>query len=949
MSKWTKFRDKVTKPAKRVGDIATDIAHGDLDQAFKDFVKLGGDITVAQLELTGLPSVGRAVLDYITPSVPPIEYEDRERMTNGAANARRIVYGQAKVGGQVAYWESSGTDDIYFHVISVFAAHSCQEIGDIYFGDKLAFVWNGSFHVSQGDFVGKATVYYETGKQTGANAQILADSPLSWTENHKLLGQTYAYFKLVYDTTVYSGGVPSISAVLKGKDTIWDPRTNTYGYTSNHALCCLDYLIWGDGLRANVSELNIDSFKESATISDQLVASGVGKTEKRYTVNGSLSYQAAVLDNFQELLKAGAASCPAPNGIFTFVPGIYTAPDSYLQFDEDDLISGLSFSPGSGKNSKYNYAKGTFVDPSNNYALVEFVQLPIEGYIARDGEELVYDQKWPLTNSGTAARRLSKIAVENSRFGLTVSATFKYRMLSAIVGDRIYLTISDLGWISKTFRVVDLSFGLMTGVKVVLREDSVDVWDWQEGDALEVTVPPALNIPSGLVVTIPSNIQFREELYSTNAKTQVKTRVFVSWAGGASDIGYDIQYRIPGGAWVNGATYWQANEKPLDDFQLGLYQFRVRSINGLGKKSDWSSASYTVLGKLAPPPDVPGMVITDGILSWTYPNKPADFLGFKVRGLEGGDTIWNIALDSHEGYISHTSFDVSNQLSGTKTFLVKAVDTSLIESENAAYVITGIGDPDIDNIILSQEYKGLGWPGDISYDGLYIHDYFYPSSDTNFYPNENTGIYQNESGLIDIDGNITALDQSLFYGAPTALYYGAPTELYYNTSFLDLIYDFSYTVDPLDKGSQLVVSYITTSDSAYLQRFALGSRDVSTLSPFGGVIKNAKDGDYRFRLVVPGEQNVTTPKITSVIVSLDVPDIVESLNDVAISSLGTRLPLSRTYRGIKHVSLTIQDDASGAVTAKIFDRNATLGPLIKVFNDLGNPVNTIIDADIRGY
>lgn len=949
MSRWTHFRDHVTKPIKRATSVVEDIAHGDFDDAFKNFVKLGGDITVGTAEMTGLPALGREVLDYLTPTVPPIEYESRERMTNSAANPRRIIYGKAKVGGQVAYWESSGTDDVYFHMIIVFASHSCQEIGDIYFADKLAFKWNGSAHVAQGDFSGKAIVYIETGKQTGANASVVADTPANWDNSHKLLNQTYAYFKLTFDSTVYSGGIPNVSAIVKGKDTIWDPRTNTYGYTDNHTLCCLDYLLWEDGLRAKVEELNIDSFKDSATISDELVASGVGKTEKRYTINGSLSYQAAALDNFQELLKAGSALCPAPNGVFTFVPGIFDMPDSYLEFDEDDLISGLQFSPGAGKNGRYNYAKGTFVDPSNNYSLVEFVQLPVEGYIERDGEELVFDQKWPLTNSGTAARRLSKIAIENSRFGLTVSANFKYRMLNAIVGDRITLSIEGLGWSSKVFRVVSLSFGILSGASVVLREDSADVWDWQEGDSLEVPVPPSLNIPSGLVVTIPSNIQFTEELYSTNAKTQVKTRVFMSWTGGASDIAYDIQYRIPGGAWISGGTYWQANDIALNDFELGLYQFRVRSINGIGKKSDWSSESYNVLGKLSPPPDVPGVVISDGLLSWTYPDEPDDFLGFKVRVVESDSTVWDIASDAHKGYISNTNFDVSNQLGGTKTFLVKAVDTSLIESDNAAYVISGLGDPDIGNIILSQEYKGLGWPGDISYDGLYIHDYFYPPDNSRFYPEENTGIYQNESGLIDGNGDITAIDQNLFYGSPTSLYYGAPLDLYYDTSFLDLVYDFSYTVAALDKGSQLVVSYITTSSEAYLQRFALDSRDVSTLSPFGGVIKNAEEGEYRFRLTVPGAQNVPLPKITSVVVSLDVPDIVESLNDVAILSAGTRLTITKQYRVIKHVSLTIQDDASGAVTAKIFDRNATLGPLIKVFNDLGNPVNTTIDADIRGY
>lgn len=968
---WGSFRDSITKPFKDVADDLKDswddLRHGDIIGALEN---LGQASLGFSFAMTGIPSAFNAALSFVDiPDAPPTEYQDRKRMTNGSANPRRIVYGETRVGGQVVYWESSGTDDAFFHLIVVFAAHSCKQVGDIYFNDKLAFAWNGSTHVVSADFSGKAIMFHETGKQTGANTSIVNDSPASWSTSHKLLGQTYAYFKLTYDKEAYAGGVPSVSSVIQGKDDIWDPRTDTYGYTDNQALCTLDYLMWEEGLRATSDEIDIPSFALGADVADELVPTYGGLTEKRYTVNGSMSFQSTMLDNFRMLLSAGSAICPYVNGNFVFVPGKYYQPEEQdeillahdlafqltgsgsvqkTEFDESDLISGVRFTPGSGKTQRLNYAKGTFVDPGSDYSLVEFAQLPVDGYISRDGEELVFDKSWPLTNSGTMARRLSKIIIENSRYGLTVNAKFKFTCLDLTVGDRLYLSIDGLGWDKRVFRIVNMSFGINTGADLVLREDNTDVWDWQEGDVVETPVPPALNLPNPFIISEPTNLSFSEELYSTNAKTQVKVRVTFSWETSVASATHDIQYRPVGGDWVPYATSWQDTKITFPDFEVGDYQFRVRAINSIGTQSGWIAKAYTVLGKLLPPPDVPGMVITDTTLSWSYPNKPEDFLGFEVRYQEGNDTTWESAAAASDGYTTNTSLGVANLLGGLKTFLVKAIDTSLIVSKNATFVITGLGDPVVDNIILTQEYKTLGWPGSIEYGSDKLNEFFYPSSNVNFYPVGNTEIYGN-GDLIDGNGDITGIDQNLFYGPLSALYYGPPGDLYYDTSFLDLIYDFSYTVDPLDAGSQLVVTYQTTSDQSYLRRFALNSRDTSTLSSFGGVIRQTEAGEYRFRLTVPGASNVPIPKITSVVVSLDVPDIVESLEDVAILSTGTRLPITKTYRAIKHVSLTLQDDLSGATSPKILDRDNVLGPLIQVFNASGSPVNTIIDADIRGY
>ena len=218
-----------------------------------------------------------------------------------ARAALKLVFGPVRSGSCTRYSESSGTNRDILHLIVIFAAHSCSSISEIYFGDKLAFIGT----TAQGDFVGKATAIFETGKQTTANAAIVASTPDGWTNDHKLLGQTYAYFKLTYDTKVF-GSAPRISATVVGKDDIYDPRTQTSGYTDNHALIVRDYITNEYGFSSsNVLE---QSFIDGANISDELVPSGSGLTEKRYTANGVISIINAPEGPLQNLLQAGAAS-----------------------------------------------------------------------------------------------------------------------------------------------------------------------------------------------------------------------------------------------------------------------------------------------------------------------------------------------------------------------------------------------------------------------------------------------------------------------------------------------------------------------------------------------------------------------------------------------------------------------------------------------------------------
>ena len=93
---------------------------------------------------------------------------------------------------------------------------------------------------------------------------------------------------------------------------------------------------------------------------------------------------------------------------------------------------------------------------------------------------------------------------------------------------------------------------------------------------------------------------------------------------------------------------------------------------------------------------------------------------------------------------------------------------------------------------------------------------------------------------------------------------------------------------------------------------------------------------------VQGVISQATPKV-------DVPDILESFNDLVIAAAGTRLPITRAYRVIENIQITVQANGSGGRTVVIEDKNATLGPLLKVYNGANAAVLGLVDVDIQGY
>jgi len=104
-----------------------------------------------------------------------------------------------------------------------------------------------------------------------ADPMLRASIPEAWSTNHKLNGICYIAAAFDYDKKGMYKGVPQITVQVKGKK-VYDPRTDTTAWSSNPALCFLDYIQndeYGKGLAT--SQINMTTISAAANKCDTLV------------------------------------------------------------------------------------------------------------------------------------------------------------------------------------------------------------------------------------------------------------------------------------------------------------------------------------------------------------------------------------------------------------------------------------------------------------------------------------------------------------------------------------------------------------------------------------------------------------------------------------------------------------------------------------------------------
>lgn len=546
------------------------------------------------------------------------------------------------------------------------------------------------------------------------------------------------------------------------------------------------------------------------------------------------------------------------------------------------------------------------------------------------------------------------LAPVNTAAGEQTALTFATPIATAsgpAVGDLVLFGISG----SESVELVVSSIEPLAdmGARITFQDYAPEIQTADQGEVPEfdpqITLPPVVNRATPPRVQILSVDSDEDALIRSSGGTLV-SRILIAAAldqstGTVPAEIIQARYREANttGDWIwlpmVPASGGELSVMPVQDGSA--YTVELRSVSQLGATSDWTTITHTVIGKTTPPPDVERFYRQGSSLTWPYPSPPVDLAGFVLRANYGTSTDWGAARALHPGIVSAPPFDIS-ALHGTQTILIKAVDTSGIESSTAASVTIDLGDLVTANVVVTQA-EGPGWSGSLS-------------------------------GGTDTGANLEAdlLSSPPFWGADAALHWGADGDTYWLANTYDsIVYIATYTptsdilgdgvlkIDATVTGGYSLDYRISTSATFWgLDASAFWGADGSDFwdadtigewSPFPGQLgpfESAADS-YQFRLTTIS--GATQGVVSQFDIVIDVPDLIEVFDDVVVSATSTRLPITKTYRAIKVVNVTVQTDGNGGVTARIIDKSNTLGPDIEVLNASGTAVIGLVDAVVQGY
>lgn len=474
--------------------------------------------------------------------------------------------------------------------------------------------------------------------------------------------------------------------------------------------------------------------------------------------------------------------------------------------------------------------------------------------------------------------------------------------------------------------------------------DTEEIPDYDPG----VTIPPVIDItpPTPVIVKVITD----ERVLTRDAAGTVRSQIVVyvnppSSYSGTLPTYLEAEYKR------SAATAWKKLPLMMSSERevvvTGVqdkesYDFRVR-YNGAGLVSAWATEyDIEVIGKSSKPPNVSRLWLDSGkTLRWEYLNPPLDLKGFELRYGYGLNAAWDTAEHIHEGVITGRTYALPSTLHGTVKVFIKAVDMPGNYSNTAASITMGLGDKQVENLISTSYLRTLGWPGYLQQ--MQIAD---------------DGALETISVWPDMyDGG----DSDLFYGTnDSALFYDADTR---ESSYI-------YVFQPEDEeiGATLSMASVITGGAYRIEyREAnylwpspitedfwpadladdLWPSSMEDWKPFQGELV-LEDSLYEMRIVFRRDSQYQG-RIEQFNLTFDAADIVERLEDITIPAGSWRLPITKTYRAIVSVSITLQNSHQYAHTVRIIDKDPDLGPKVQVLNRYGYPTSGVIDAVIVGY
>jgi hypothetical protein len=701
----------VKSVVKAVSSVAKVIRVGNFLSGMNPFVALG------------VFAVGWLFMRSMKPEVPDFgtnDFEETERgiLVNKQSNNASIpvIYGERLVGGTRVFIETSGTDNEFLYIALILSEGEINAITEIRVDDKVVTFSGALNDNTQRTVASSDSNFYKDGASyitiephfgsDGQSASSLLSTLSSWGSNHKLSGVCYLALKFKWNSDIF-GGIPVVQAKVQGKKVVTlDASLNESSatFSTNPAFCLLDYLRnerYGKGIAT--ANIDLQSFRDASQVCiTQVTPFSGGSDINIFDTNAVIDTSKKVIDNVRDIVKGMRGYLPYVQGKYKLV--IETTGSASVSLTEDDIIGGYNLASPS-KNSKYNRVICSYINPDRNFQVdeVQYPAIDDSGYSTADKHATMksadggfllegrFDFK--TITSTYQAEEMAEIILRRSRESLGLSITCGFKAYELHIGDIVNITLSSVGFSTKAFRVLSMTFNADYTISLQLVEHQDSHYTWASKG--QVASTPSTNLPNPFSIQPPASITLSDEMIEyadgvvltrLNIQIGASTDQFVQYYQVEAKQSTESNFKIIS----NGTQLLHELLNAVDD---ATYDVRVKAINSFGVSSSYISASRKIVGATEIPNNVDDLSVSmvgsnQMELSWT-PVTDLDISWYEVRyqDVQSGST-WNDSTPLAKVVRRKSNSLVVNAQTGS--FLIKAVDKLGNASAEASIVTTNI-------------------------------------------------------------------------------------------------------------------------------------------------------------------------------------------------------------------------------------------------------------------
>jgi hypothetical protein len=884
----------------------------------------------------------------LRPKVPEIpdfgtnEFDDFERgiLLNKQSNDANIpvVYGERLIGGTRVFMETSGTDNTYLYMAIVLSEGEINSIEEIRVDDKVVTFASALSDGTEVEVGSGDSNFYKDSESLiriqpffgtdGQSASSLLSTLSSWGSNHKLSGLCYLAVRFKWNQDAFTG-IPKLQAKIKGKKVVFynsSLQAQTAAFKTNPAWCLLDYLTndrYGKGIA--ISEIDLQSFYDASVVAETQVTPYSGASDINiFDTNVALDTSQKIIDNVREILKGCRGYLPYTEGKYKLI--IETTGTASITLTEDDIIGGYNLSIPT-KNERYNRVIVGFVNPDRNFQVDEVQFPPIDDsglpsadqhstMKTADGGFLLEGRfTFKTITSPYQAEEMAEIILRRSREALTLGITVSFDAYDLAIGDIVNITHSSLGFSAKGFRVVGITFNEDFTIGLALVEYQASHYTWATKS--QVASTPSTNLPNPFAIQPPASVTLTDTLIEYNDGTVIVALDVSIGASPDSFIDfYQVEYKLSTDS--NFIIYAQGsglNHRVLNVIDQQTYDVRVKAVNTLGVSSTYVSAQRTIVGAIEPPSDVTDFSCNitgqDAHLSWQQISD-LDLAFYQIRfsSLTDGTADWLNSVN----LVTKVSRPATSIVVPARvgTYLIKAVDKLGNFSSNATAIISNVTSTTNFNAVTSQSEHPT-FAGTLSNvvvvdDALELDSSELFDSASGNFDTETTRFF--DSGVANADFNASGnyeFANVIDIGAKhTARITASLTQSANNPDDL-----FDNRSGNFDSGKSNFDGDAPANCDAHIE--IATSDDNSTYTSFSNfVIGNYTARFFKFRVVLSSSDLASTPVVSAVTVTIDMPDRIFSENDV-VSGAGTKtVTFTNPFKTVNYaVGITGENMATG--------------------------------------